>query len=214
MRVTQELLETVHLARVAAAAAARPSRYARRTVRAIAVMRSFEPAEFIRASVHFARELPTDLAREWLAGYTRTVFLAGNADNLRTRFPAGQTAPDGSSLWVPPSSLDDHQGLSRLLRPFRGPTGVPPADGVRVVLDAESSTTARLCVATEGLGVEDYLIHVNHVLAESCLQGLLDGVGTIELTHVSSIEVIEEQYAYLRVVPTDLGPRCQSYLTR
>jgi hypothetical protein len=45
------------------------------------------------------------------------------------------------------------------------------------------------------------LIHVNHVLAEACLQGLLDGVGAIELTHVGAIEVIEEPYSYLRVLP-------------
>jgi hypothetical protein len=170
-------------------------------VRAIAVVRSFDAAEFIRASVQFARGLPVDLGREWVASFTRTVFLAGDPGNLRDRFPGGRLAPDGSSLWFSPSGIDDQQGLSRLLRPFRGPLGVPAADGVRVVLDQESSSTARLCVATDGLGVEDYLIHVNHVLAEACLQGLLDGVSAIELTHVRAIEVIEEPYSYLRVLP-------------
>jgi hypothetical protein len=195
MLVTQELIETTHAARVATAG------FAARGVRAIAVVRSFDAAEFIRASVQFARGLPVDLGREWVASFTRTVFLAGDPDNLSDRFPGGRLAPDGSSLWFSPSGLDDQQGLSRLLRPFRGPLGVPAADGVRVVLDQESSSTARLCVATDGLGVEDYLIHVNHVLAEACLQGLLDGVSAIELTHVRAIEVIEEPYSYLRVLP-------------
>ena len=203
MRITQELLESVHAARVAAAEAAGrgSSASARRTVRAVAVVRSFDPAGFIRASVAFARGLPVEVGQEWLAGFTRTVFLAGDPRNLSTRFPEGHLAPDGESVWFSPSGVDEMQGLSRLLRPFRGPVGVPAADGVRVVLDEESSTTARLCVATDGLGVEDYLIHVNHVLAEACLQGLLDGVGAIELTHLGAIEVIEEPYSYLRVLP-------------
>ena len=205
MLVTQELLESVHAARVATAEAAgrevRRAGSVRRGVRAIAVVRSFDAAEFIRASVQFARGLPADLGREWLASFTRTVFLAGDPCNLSTRFPGGQLAPDGESVWFSPSGLDEMQSLSRLLRPFRGPLGVPAAHGVRVVLDEESSTTVRLCVATDGLGVEDYLIHVNHVLAEACLQGLLDGVSAIELTHAGAIEVIEEPYSYLRVLP-------------
>ena len=96
MHITQELLESVHAARVATAG------FGARSVRAVAVVRSFDAAEFIRASVQFARGLPVELGKEWLASFTRTIFLAGDPGNLSSRFPGGYLAPDGESVWFPP----------------------------------------------------------------------------------------------------------------
>ncbi|MFD0690820.1 DUF6182 family protein [Actinomadura fibrosa] len=166
-------------------------------VGAVAVLRDFSPGTFARSAVAFAREARGtrgmrgtrgDWAAAWYAGFTRTIFLAGDPRNLLERHPCRHLDPDGDIAWYGPGPLADHGALRRLLRPFQGPLGVAVPFVQEIPLDggeAAGSGLALLEVSAAGLPVEDYLVNVNHLLAEAVLDGLLDGTGRLLIRHVA-----------------------------
>jgi hypothetical protein len=63
-------------------------------VSAVAVLRRFDPAVFARSAVQFALGLSDEQRVAWFRAFTRTVFLAGNPENLVERFPGAHVSPD------------------------------------------------------------------------------------------------------------------------
>jgi hypothetical protein len=171
---------------------------------AVAVLRDFAPGTFVRSALAFARAADGDRAAAWYGNFTRTIFLAGDPRNLAERHPCAHLSPDGNVAWYGPGPLADHDALRRLLRPFRGPRGVavpfaqeiPVADG-----DRAGSGSALLEVSAAGLAVEDYLINVNHLVAEAVLDGLLGGTGRLLIRHVPHEPDPPAGYDRIRVSP-------------
>lgn len=184
------------LARLAAAEAQAPD------VCAIAVLCRFDPAAFARSSLEFALGLDTAQADGWFRAFTRTVFLIGNPANLAERFRFNQLAEDGSIAWFGPGSSAECTGLRRLLKLFVGtaePT--PPAESTVVVPGApgESGRAFELLVATAGLTMTDYLVHLNHTLAEAVLTGEIRPGDRLLLRHVPRLAGPAAPYSVLRV---------------
>ncbi|MFC4114329.1 DUF6182 family protein [Nonomuraea zeae] len=203
-------------ARLARVRAAQPT-YPRTTrdIGVIAVLRAFDPATFAAAAYHFAAALPDSRSRPWYAAFTRTIFLAGDPRNLADRHPFDHVSPDGSIAWYAPAPLTSREGLRRLLRPLRGPRGLTAPLTQEVPL-GNGNAVARLDVPVTGLPIEDYLVHVNHVIAEATLDGLLTGRGHLLLHHLPAPPPPAAHNARIRVVP-DPGPpirlRAHAYLT-
>jgi hypothetical protein len=57
----------------------------------------------------------------------------------------------------------------------------------------------RIYVATAGLSASDYLVHLNHTLAESVLTGLIVPGDTITICHLPRLHGCQEELAWLRV---------------
>lgn len=172
-------------------------RIARRTgedaaVGVIVVLRNFDPASFAEASMRFASGVREP--ERWLTSFTRTVFLAGNPAALADRFDFAHVAPDGSSAWLGPVPENAAVPLRRLLRLFDGRVQVAPPPVIEV---PGRGTPHRLQVSTSGVTVANYLVHVNHLVAESVLIGAIAPGDALRISHVPRLERLP--YRALRV---------------
>jgi len=176
--------------------------------RAIAVLYDVVPTTVVTSAVAFAASLPAATALSWQRSLTRTIFLAGDPVTVADRYPPWLIAADQSIAWYQPAPAGDHLGIRRLLRPFRGPAGVPPSD------DAVGSAPMSLVAATSGLSVEQYLVHLNHLVAESTLAGHLTPGTAIKLDHVAQIRDLPSDHLAARVMPSADGAdlTCHAYL--
>ncbi|WP_242902304.1 DUF6182 family protein [Actinomadura terrae] len=182
---------------------------------AVAVLREFTPRAFLGSAVAFARGLPPARRAAWYASYSRTIFLAGDPGNLAGRHPCDHLSGDGSIAWYDPAPMTEREGLRRLLRPFRGPVGiVGPAEEELPI--GEGDGVARLDVPVADLSVEDYLVNVNHLLAEAVMDGLLTGVGRLLVRHLPRDSEVPARCDRIRVSVGDgtAGTlRAHAYLT-
>jgi len=174
------------LAGLAAAAAERNG------VAAVAVLRRFDPASFVGSAAGLALGLAPEVGAGWYAAFTRTVFLYGNPANLAERFHFDHVAPDGSVAWCAPRQLDRLSTLRRLLPLVNGVTqvDVPAEVSVRIPLRPDSpdpvagGRVRTVEVATGGVSLAEYLVHVNHLVAEAVLGGLVGYGDTLQVRHV------------------------------
>jgi hypothetical protein len=175
-------------------------------IAAIAVIRDFDPVAFARSSLAFAFLLPEDWRSLWFSAYTRTIFLAGNPANLKGRFPFQYIADDGSSAWLGPASAQLSMSLRRLLVLFRGDPAPRLTNKftltVPLVAGRESAgprPERSIYIGTAGLSASDYLVHLNHTLAESVLTGLIVPGDTVTIRHLPRLHGCQQELTWLRV---------------
>ncbi|MET9550878.1 DUF6182 family protein [Streptomyces sp. NPDC006627] len=192
---TQRELRDVLDARVRAAGPPGPG------AAAVAVLRSCEPPRFAQSVLDFAATLDPAAAHAWLADFTRTVYLAGDPRNLAVRLPPAFTSADGEAAWYAPATGHRRRALRLLLRPVSGtlPNGAPPAPYTLRVPHGHAPGRWRLTVATDGLTLQRYLVHLGHTLAEALLTGVLAPGERIAVTHVPHLGAQPRHPAYLRV---------------
>ncbi|QXJ22252.1 hypothetical protein AGRA3207_003226 [Actinomadura graeca] len=203
----QQTLREVLGGRVARARDAWPSGDA--GIGAVAVLRDFTPAGFAGSAVAFAGRLSPRERALWYGSFTRTVFLAGDPRNLAERFRPAHVSEDGAIAWYGPGPLAEHATLRRLLRPVRGTTDPGWAGALHVALSEAQPTSgkvARLRVAVRDMTLPDYLVHVNHTLAEAVLDGLLTAADVLEIEHVPHLPDDPGPYEALRVSSDPLRP--------
>ncbi|MEU3011410.1 DUF6182 family protein [Nocardia asteroides] len=182
---------------------------------AAVVVSAFDPVVFIRSSLDFALGLPDEELSNWCASFTRTIFLAGNPTNLESRYEPHRTSSDNTIAWYAPRATKTVLAVRRLLKPLQGPSGVPPV-GFSTRIDAQGADSphvAELLVDVTGLSAEHYLVHVNHVIAESVAVNLISKSTVLHLRHVDRITPADGPFDYLRVAPGRDGTlRCYSAL--
>jgi hypothetical protein len=128
---------------------------------------------------------------------------------LRERFAFDYLAEDGTAAWFGPCDADRCLPLRRLLKPFAATipaAAVLPAHRTTVTLPgapAASGSDAELHVATSGLTAAQLLIHVNHLVAEAALDGLLEPGDSVTLRQVPRLIGLAAEPVALRV---DLDP--------
>jgi hypothetical protein len=191
--------------RVAAALRRGAARHGEVTV-PVAVLR-FDPAAVVSGAMAFAAGLAPDDADAWLHCYTRALFLFGNPANLAERHPPALVAPGGCVAWLGVYDARRTDRVRRLLRPVEG---VLPAAAADVVAGPAERPEWLLRVATRGLDLPRYLVHVHHTVAEAVLTGVLPAGATVALRQVDDLDPVavgREGYAYVRIVPADpAGP--------
>jgi hypothetical protein len=176
------------------------------------VLRTFTPAAIVRGAMTFAAGLSTVDADAWFRCYTRALFLFGDPANVAVRHPPA--AVDAGTAWLGVYDAQRTTQVRRLLRPV---SGVLPA-----ALDTTAGTGRpgwRLTVATAGLDLARYLVHLHHTVAEAVLDGTLPAGASVALHHVRHLDpagVIRSGYATVRVHPAgpDRPPRLYTVLTR
>jgi hypothetical protein len=173
VNLTQELLRA-ELDKRIRSAEDRGGAAAAETTTAVVVLRRFDLVPWIRGTVAFAAGLPGTEADAWRAAFTRTVFLAGNPDNLRNRFAFDHIGPGADAAWLAPAPAQRFMTLRRLLRLFAAPAALAPSRPETVDLDGPPTGDAHdLYIGTAGTSVSQTLIDLNHLLAEAVLDGLL-----------------------------------------
>lgn len=175
-------------------------------IAAIAVIRDFDPAAFARSSLAFAFVLPEEWRNKWFSAYTRTIFLAGNPANIGARFPFQHVADDASHAWLGPAPSQVAMTLRRLLVLFRSEgvlrlTGEFTITAPRVTESEPTVAPPRrhIYIATAGLSASDYLVHLNHTLAELVLLGLIVPGSVVTIRHVPRLHGCREELTWLRV---------------
>jgi hypothetical protein len=190
-------------------------------ISAVAVLRRFDPAVFARSAVQFALGLRGEQRVSWFRAFTRTIFLAGNPENLLERFPGDHVSPDRSAMWFAPAPDAATTGLRRLLKRFDHPAepDLPaavtldvPAAGEEPGAGAGRRAVHSVQVATAGVTGAQYLVHVNHVLAEGVLTGLIRPGDRLVITHVPRLGVVPGPYSMMRAhADTADGSRLRAY---
>jgi hypothetical protein len=175
-----------------------------RTLAAFVVVARVDLPSYVAGAIEFAAGLKPPLAAAWLGAFTRTVFLAGDPVRIAARHPARQLAADGSAAWFGPADGDLFRGLRLLLKAFEAP--LPPPFPERVVLDDRGPGKRRLLYVDVGsIGMEDYLIDLNHLVCEATIAGLLAPGAALELRHVEGIDDATGPFARTRVVAGEEG---------
>jgi hypothetical protein len=172
---------------------------------ALVILRSFDPEEYLQGATAFVTGLDSDAREAWYRAFTRTSFLVGDPDRIPDRFAHLLTHRTASIAWVWSSSDRATLGLRRLLKPLRTAGFVPPDGSHEYALAAGAGARHELCVATEDLALEDYLVHLNHTLCECLITGVLSTGDRVAIRHVARIESLPPRCSYARVVPDPLN---------
>lgn len=164
---------------------------------ALVVLCRFDLPDIVAGARAFAAGLDEQERADWRGSWTATRFLFGNPANLTGRAPVRVVAPGGSCAWLelcPPGRVP---GRARLLKPL---TGTLPALPPTVSIGGHGTPRA-LHLATRGLSLVDYLVHLHHTLAEAVLGGRLGPGDALRLHHRPDIEpsVTTGEPAYARV---------------
>jgi len=169
------------------------------------VIRRLDLASFVEGACTFAAGLAPDQHPAWRRSFTKTIFLAGNPENLDTRFRFQHITPDRSAAWTPPSTPDELTALRRLLKAFDGPHALP-ASQPTVTLPGTPGPARDLYLATAGVTVADTAVHLNHLLAEATLDGLLHPGDRLAVRQVPRLLGITEPFAALRIAIDPADP--------
>ncbi|MFJ7416063.1 DUF6182 family protein [Streptomyces sp. NPDC098077] len=169
----------------------------------VVVVGHLDLLRWVRETCAFALALEPEAREAWRRSFTRTVYLAGRPSNLRERFTLAHVAGDGSTAWAGPAPSRATATLRRLLKVFEAPhelTARPPAT-VTVPGTARSSPAIHrtLYIATAKVTVADALVHLNHLLAEAVLDGLIGPGDRLTLRFVPRLSGLDAQFAMLRV---------------
>jgi hypothetical protein len=175
---------------------------------AIAVLDHFDVTTFVRSALEFAFGVPPADRDAWFRAFTRTLFLAGNPSNLTARFSFEHISADGSVAWFGPASTEQSNGLRRLLKLFDGDVELDPAAELTLEVPCMTGTTGatategqtyQLHLATAGVTLAQYLVHLNHVLAEAVLTSVVTPGDRLVIHHVPRIDSAGAPYSVLRV---------------
>ncbi|MEU2436635.1 DUF6182 family protein [Streptomyces rubradiris] len=163
------------------------------------VLRSFDVADLVAGAREFTAGLTGAEAQAWLASWTRTRFFFGNPANLTGQHPARVVSPGGTAAWLGPAPAQRVPGTVRLLKPASG--YLPDLPHRVTVGPATDAGPRELAVATRGLTVVDYLVHLHHTVVEATLLGSLGQTEPVRVTHRSDLTppASPEQLAYARV---------------
>ncbi|MEU0797951.1 DUF6182 family protein [Amycolatopsis sp. NPDC005961] len=170
----------------------------------VAVVRRVDIAGWIRGTCVFAHGLAPDRAAAWRRSFTHTVFLAGNPENLGERVRFDHVAEDASAAWHRPAKPRDSIGLRRLLKAFGGEAELPVRPPEVVVVQAGAPSRARpaerdLYLATAGVSCARTLVHLNHLVAEAVLDGLIAAGDRLTVRRVPHLTGSRTPFAALRV---------------
>lgn len=184
------------------------------------LIKQFDPTTYVRSTLAYLDALAPEILERWYHSFTRTLFLAGNPAHLSARFELHRVSPDGALAWTLPRPRGSRDALVLLLQ--RLCTGRPAALPARLRIEPDSAATVsraprtvRVCVAAKGLHLEEYLIHLNHTLCESYIQGLLHTSDRMEIEHVDDIREVPPSARYFRVQRAPAPPerfRLYAYL--
>ena len=178
---------------------------------ATVVLRGFDAAAWVAATCEFASVIEPATARRWQRSFTRTVFLAGNPENLLHRFSFDHVCADRSAAWLGPLAADGSATLRRLLKTFDGRCTVPPVPPTTVRIAGDGQGTGALPVhrdlyiPTAGVTLADCLIHLNHLLVESVIDGLVGPGDRLTLRQVPHLLHAPTPFAALRVAQDPNG---------
>jgi hypothetical protein len=174
----------------------------------LVMLRSFEVSEFIRGAAAFVTGLDADARDTWYRAFTRTSFLVGDHERIHERFAALLSNRTSNIAWAWSPTEKATLGLRRLLKPLRT-SGSPDLEPELVcdLVDEQAPAAGRrqVWVATGGVALEEYLVHLNHTLCEGLITGVLSRGDRIALSHVPAIESLPPECDYVRVVPDPGG---------
>ncbi|BCB75184.1 hypothetical protein GCM10022251_34580 [Phytohabitans flavus] len=170
----------------------------------VVVMRRFELVPWLRETCQFATTVDAARAEPWRRAFTRTVFLAGNPINLRHRFSFDHIAQDGSVAWAGPAPAATLTALRRLLRVFDCSAEPPAQPRTTTVVPGDVDRRRppirrALYLATAGVSIAECLVHLNHLLVEAVLDGLVAPGDALTLHQRPRLSGVPVRFAALRV---------------
>ncbi|MFE0251248.1 DUF6182 family protein [Streptomyces sp. NPDC059010] len=172
-------------------------------VLAVVVVGHLDLARWVRETCAFALALPPEARDAWRRSFTRTVYLAGSPANLRERFDFDHVAGDGSVAWRGPAPGAATATLRRLLKTFEAGHELTarPAATVTVpgTVRSRPAVSRDLYVATAKVTLAQALVHINHLLAEAVLDGLIGPGDRLTLRFVPRLNGLVAEFATLRV---------------
>jgi hypothetical protein len=187
------------------------------------VVRDLDLAAWAGHTCAYTLGLDATEGAAWRRAFTRTVFLAGNPAELATRFPFARTAEDMSAAWTAPAPPGATAALRRLLKLLQAPAEVPnggdiafgvPHPTLRVPGPSTGGARAPsrppvsrvVHLATVGCTMSAALVHLNHLLAEAALDGLVAPGDRLVLRRVPRLVEGREPFDAVRVVPDERVP--------
>ncbi|SHH50627.1 DUF6182 family protein [Streptomyces sp. 3214.6] len=180
------------------------------------VVRDLDLVAWARQTCAYTLGLGAAEAAAWRRAFTRTVFLAGNPEQLGVRFPLARLAPDRSAAWTAPGPPAATAALRRLLKLLQAPAEVLTGQDTAFEIPRPASSdapavrrppaTRDLYLATVDCTLSSALVHLNHLLAEAVLDNLLAPGDRLVLRRVPRLVAHQDRFAAVRVVPDEHAP--------
>ncbi|MGW6910663.1 DUF6182 family protein [Streptomyces sp. NPDC054940] len=170
---------------------------------AVVVVGRLDLPRWVRETCAFALTTAPEKRHAWRRSFTRTVYLAGSPVNLRERFTFDHVAADGSMAWAGPAPGAATATLRRLLKAFEASHELTarPSATVTVPGRPRSGPPAHrdLYIATAKVTLTDALVHINHLLAEAVMDGLIGPGDRLTLRFVPRLTGLDARFVRLRV---------------
>ncbi|AEW94189.1 MULTISPECIES: DUF6182 family protein [Streptomycetaceae] len=169
---------------------------------AVCVVGDLDLPSWARESCRFALAVDPAAGAAWRRAFTRTVFLAGRPANLRDRFAFDHVADDATAAWAGPAPEPATAGLRRLLKTFDGARAArpwPPAVVEVPGAGPRPPVHREVYAATAQVTVARLLVHLNHLLAEAVLDGLIAPGDRLTLRSVPRLAGVTVPFAALRI---------------
>ena len=143
----------------------------------LAVVHRFELSSYVPGLFELLRyAVKANMAQDWLANFTKTLFLTGNPQRtwLQDQFHA--SGPDCG--WMLVYGDRDLNRVSAKLPPLLLGEALPAQDSC-VALSASSLRDVEVLAHAGQFSFQSYLVAITHLLAEAFIAGELDGVGKV-----------------------------------
>lgn len=178
---------------------------------AAVVVRDLDLAAWAAQTCAHALALDAGQATAWRRALTRTVFLAGDPGQLGTRFRLARLAPDRSAAWTAPGPPAATAALRRLLKLLQAPAALPTGPDIAFDVPGPARPDAaaasrNLYLATVDCTLSAALVHLNHLLCEAVLDGLIAPGDRLVLRRVPRLVADPDRFAAVRVVPDGHAP--------
>jgi hypothetical protein len=154
------------------------------------VLSDFELGRFAADVLAYLRAVPRDALLAWYRNFTRTLFLVGDVRRVAKRHGFAYVSANGATAWTWPLPAAKTTGLRRLIKALRSAAPLDLPARLQLACGRGGEQTLQLSIDTRDLALEDYLIHLNHTLCESFIEGHLDRAAELvivnrgELTHL------------------------------
>ncbi|GGT64823.1 DUF6182 family protein [Streptomyces purpureus] len=183
------------------------------TTLAAVVVHHLDLPAFAVATCAYTASLDDTQQAAWRRDFTRTVFLAGNPANLRHRFTFAHTDPAAHLAYTAPGPAAATAPLRRLLKLFDAPARLPARPPTLLTIPTPPGLRPtrpprhrRLHLATAGCTLAQALVHLNHLLAEAVMDGLITGGDRLTLIQEPTLTTAGPAFAAWRITPHPATP--------
>lgn len=203
--IFRDRLQTVHSARLTSS----------NQLTLFVIIRDWNIQNYVIGLMNFLRCMEAHERTAWLGNFTKTIYLAGCH---RKQIIAEQlTSTSETAGYILLSNDIQHKHITSVLAPFR--SILRPIEGAETILtlgdgDGDGDGEWSLTINVNKLDLQQYIVHLTHVLAETFIMYNGDLSGQLKVIHYSVPPEQSDVDSYTRIELVENRWLCRATLRR